>query len=328
MGLSVRGLRSSASNAKRSEVASSTATRMTSAEDEDRRMRYLAIALMCATMICFTGQDTCAKWLSSSLPIAQIVWARYVGASLIALIASRSLTRPAMLRSRRPRLQLVRSVLLFCSTTANVFAVRQLQLSETATISFLTPVFVALLAGPVLGERVSAERMIAIALGFLGVLIATRPGAGAFQPIVLVAVAGVVCNSGYVLATRKLAGANSAQTTLAWTQIAGIVFLTPILPWIWRQPQSASRLGDHGGNGRFCGHQPRNADRRPSVCPSADLDAVHVHSAHLDDRIRRAGLWRLAGRSNSARGGACRRLRRVSCASRAQRPGSRASRCG
>jgi drug/metabolite transporter (DMT)-like permease len=42
-----------------------------------------------------------------------------------------------------------------------------------------------------------------------------------------------------VLATRKLAGADSAQTTLAWTQIAGIVFLTPILPWIWRQPQSA-----------------------------------------------------------------------------------------
>jgi len=120
-----------------------------------------------------------------------------------------------------------------------VLAVRELQLSETATISFLTPVFVALLAGPVLGERVSAERMIAIALGFLGVVIATRPGAGAFQPIVLVAVAGVVCNSGYVLATRKLAGSDSPQTTLAWTQIAGIVFLTPILPWIWRQPQSA-----------------------------------------------------------------------------------------
>ena len=44
-------------------------------------------------------------------------------------------------------------------------------------------------------RRVSAERMIAIALGFLGVVIATRPGTGAFQPIVLLAVAGVVCNS-------------------------------------------------------------------------------------------------------------------------------------
>jgi hypothetical protein len=69
-----------------------------SAEDEDRRMRFLAIALMCATMVCFTGQDTCAKWLSASLPIVQIVWARYVGAAVVALIASRSLSRPAMLR--------------------------------------------------------------------------------------------------------------------------------------------------------------------------------------------------------------------------------------
>jgi drug/metabolite transporter (DMT)-like permease len=77
-------------------------------------MRVLAIALMCVTMVCFTGQDTCAKWLSASLPIAQIVWARYVGAAVIALIASRSLSRPAMLRSKRPRLQLLRSVLLFC----------------------------------------------------------------------------------------------------------------------------------------------------------------------------------------------------------------------
>jgi drug/metabolite transporter (DMT)-like permease len=206
------------------------------AEDEDRRMRVLAIALMCGAMVCFTGLDTSSKWLSASLPTAQIVWARYVGAALIALAASRSLSRPVTLRSKRPWLQLVRSTLLFGSTGANVLALRQLQLSETATISFLTPIFVALLAGPFLGERVGGERMIAIAVGFLGVTIATRPGTAAFQPIVLVAVAGVVCNSGYVVATRKLAGVDAAQTTLAWTQIAGIAFLTPILPLVWRQP--------------------------------------------------------------------------------------------
>jgi drug/metabolite transporter (DMT)-like permease len=205
-------------------------------EHEDRRMRILAIALMCGAMVCFTGLDTCAKWLSFSLPTAQIVWARYVGAALIALVASRSLSRPVTLRSKRPWLQLSRSTLLLGSTGANVLALRQLQLSETATISFLTPIFVALLAGPLLGERVGPERMVAIAVGFLGVAIATRPGTVAFQPIVVVAIAGVLCNSGYVLATRKLAGADAAQTTLAWTQIAGIVLLTPTLPWVWRQP--------------------------------------------------------------------------------------------
>ena len=202
-------------------------------------MRILAIALMCGAMVCFTGLDTCAKWLSASLPITQIIWTRYVAASLIALAGSRALSRPVALRSKRPWLQLLRSTLLFGSTSANLLAVHQLQLSETATISFLTPIFVALLAGPLLGEKVGTERIVVIAIGFLGVVIATRPGTTAFQPIVLIAIAGVVCNSGYVLATRKLAGADAAQTTLAWTQIAGIVCLTPILPWVWQQPASA-----------------------------------------------------------------------------------------
>jgi drug/metabolite transporter (DMT)-like permease len=205
-------------------------------EAEDRRMRVLAVGLMCGAMVCFTGLDTCAKWLGFTLPALQIVWARYVAAALIALAASRPFSRPSALRSRRPGLQTLRSALLLGSTTANVLALRQLQLSETATISFLTPIFVALFAGPLLGEKVGAERMAAIVVGFLGVAIATRPGTAAFQPIVLIAVAGVLCNTGYVLATRRIAAEDSPQTTLAWTQIAGIVLLTPLLPWVWRHP--------------------------------------------------------------------------------------------
>ncbi len=219
-------------------------------EAEDRRMRLLAIGLMCGAMVCFTGLDTCAKWLSFGLPAIQIVWARYVAAALIALAASRPLSRPSALWSRRPGLQLLRSTLLLGSTMANVLALRQLQLSETATISFLTPIFVALLAGPVLGERVGAERVVAIAVGFLGVAIATRPGTAAFQPIVLVAVAGVICNSAYVLATRRLA-ADAHQTTLAWTQIAGILFLTPLLPWFWRHPATPQVWLIMAGMGAF-----------------------------------------------------------------------------
>jgi drug/metabolite transporter (DMT)-like permease len=214
-------------------------------------MRIFAIALMCGAMVCFTGLDTSSKWLGLSLPTAQIVWARYAGATVIALIAAQPWSHPAVLRSRRPGLQALRSLLLLGATVSVVVALRQLQLAETATISFLTPIFVALLAGPLLGERVGAERAIAIAVGFLGVLIATRPGTSAFQPVVFVAVAGVVCNAGYVLATRKLAGVDSAPTTLVWTQAAGLVFLTPMLPWIWRWPESSHVWLAMAGLGAF-----------------------------------------------------------------------------
>ena len=200
-------------------------------------MRLLAVLLMCAATVCFSGIDSSAKWLGMRLPEAEVVWARYVGAAFFSLLVVRPLSRPQVFRARRPWLQLVRSALLLGSTYFNFLALTKLQLAETSTISFLSPLFVALLAGPWLGERVGGPRMAAIAVGFLGVVIATRPGTSAFQPIVFVAIAGVVCNAFYGLTTRMLAGRDSAETTLVWTSIAGVVAATPFLPWFWVTPQ-------------------------------------------------------------------------------------------
>ncbi len=222
-----------------------------SAAAEDRRLRIVAIALMCGAMLLFTGLDTSSKWLGLRLPISEIVWARYMGATVFALIAARPWSRPAVLISKRPWLQALRSLFLLGSTAFGVIALRSLQLAETATISFLLPILVALAAGPLLGERVGRERMIAIVFGFLGVLIATRPGTSAFQPVVVIAVAGVLCNAGYFLATRKLAGVDSSHTTLVWTQAAGVVLTTPLLPWTWATPQSLHVWAVLGGLGVF-----------------------------------------------------------------------------
>ncbi len=71
-----------------------------SAAAEDRRMRILAIALMCGAMLLFTGLDTSSKWLSLRLPIVEIVWARYLGATVIALLSARPWSRPAVLVSK------------------------------------------------------------------------------------------------------------------------------------------------------------------------------------------------------------------------------------
>jgi drug/metabolite transporter (DMT)-like permease len=61
----------------------------------------------------------------------------------------------------------------------------------------------------------------------------------------------VICNSAYVLATRRLAAEDAPQTTLAWTQIAGIVFLTPMLPWVWRHPATPEAWLVMAGMGVF-----------------------------------------------------------------------------
>jgi len=198
--------------------------------------RALAIVMMALALVCFTALDSSAKYLSRELPSIEVIWARYLGAALVAMAATRVFARPRLLRSRRPGLQSLRSLLLLGSTIGNFLALRSLQLAETSTITFLAPIFVALLSGPLLGEWPGRARLAAIGVGFLGVVVATRPGAGAFHPVVIVAVVGALCNAGYSLATRGLAGYDSGQTTLLWTQAAGVLVATPLLPWFWTAP--------------------------------------------------------------------------------------------
>jgi len=62
-------------------------------------MRVVAIGLMCGAMLCFTGLDTSSKWLGRSLPVAEIVWSRYLGAGFIALAVARPWSRSGAPRS-------------------------------------------------------------------------------------------------------------------------------------------------------------------------------------------------------------------------------------
>jgi drug/metabolite transporter (DMT)-like permease len=202
----------------------------------ERRRRIFAIAMMCATMVCFTGHDATGKWLASSLPTIEIVWARYIFAAVFGLVVLRPIKRPKLLISRRPALQVLRSLMLLGSTVGNFLALRQMQLAETATISFLWPMFVALLAGPLLGEWAGPARMAAIGLGLIGVMISFAPGLGAFHPVAFAALAGVLCNAFYSLLTRVLAAHDRPETTLAWTPLVGVALLTPALPFVWVAP--------------------------------------------------------------------------------------------
>lgn len=216
-----------------------------------RTLRIAAIAMICATMVCFTALDTTAKWLGVSLPTIEVVWARYVGAAVLGLVAARPFSRPGALRARRPGMQLFRSCMLLASTIANFVALHTLQLAETSTINFLAPLFVALLAWPLLGEKAGPARLAAIGVGFLGVLIATRPGSAAFQPVVIISIFGAVCGAGYAIATRALAAHDAPETTLAWTPLAGVVLLTPALPFVWVPPPTLLAWGAMAALGVF-----------------------------------------------------------------------------
>jgi drug/metabolite transporter (DMT)-like permease len=145
-------------------------------------------------------------------------------------------TQPGFARTRRLPLQLARSFLVFLSTVCNFVALQYLQLVETMSIMFSTPLIVALMAGPILGEWVGARRLVAVGIGFLGVLVITRPGLGAMHPAALLSLTGAVAYAFYGITTRMLASSDSSKTTTFYSSVAGIVLMMPLLPWFWTTP--------------------------------------------------------------------------------------------
>src|SRR3981081_464915 len=193
---------------------------------------------MCGAVGCFAFLDASAKYLGRHMDVLEVVWARYTFGFLLALAWSNPLTQPGMLRSARPALQIVRSALLLGSTPLNFFALQYLQLDQALAITFSTPFLVAALSGPVLGEWVGPRRWAAIAVGFLGVLVVTRPGLGAIHPAALLSAAGALCYAVYALMTRILARSDSNQTTLFYSNLVGRRVRRPTAPPVWTAPDS------------------------------------------------------------------------------------------
>jgi drug/metabolite transporter (DMT)-like permease len=200
-----------------------------------RRDRLIGLALMCGAVICFAGLDTTAKWLSHETHPLLGVWARYVSSVLLVSLAVNPWSVPGLARTRRPWLQAGRSVLLLASTVCSFFALQYLQVAQTTSIMFAAPLLVALAAGPILGEWIGPRRLAAVAVGFVGVLIITRPGAG-MHPAALLSVLGTICYALYAITTRVLAASDSSSTTLFYSGLAGVLLLTPFVPFVWLTP--------------------------------------------------------------------------------------------
>ncbi len=196
--------------------------------DTDPLRRALPVFLLAG--LCLSSLDATAKYLVRDHALFLVVWARYAGQMLVVTPFAWQRTGPGFWRTHHLGLQLLRSTFLLAATVGFFGALRYLPLAEASAITFLAPVFVILLSGPLLGERPNRARWMASIAGFVGVLVLVRPGSAIFHPATLLLVVAAVCNALYYLMTRKLAG-ESAYTTLFYSALAGTVGLSLALPW-------------------------------------------------------------------------------------------------
>lgn len=217
---------------------------------EDRST--LGLSAMALGMIFFTCIDTSAKWLmlAGVVPL-QVVFARYAGHFVTAIVLFVPREGSAVFRSARPGLQTLRAVALGLSTLFNFLALSTLPITVTTTIMFAGPVVVTLLAIPLLGEAVGVHRIIAVMVGFLGVLVVIQPWDAEFDPAMILVLCALLASSFYFILTRKLAGIDSNATSQIWASAAPTLGLAPVVLPSWVSPDTWLDVGVLGVIGVF-----------------------------------------------------------------------------
>jgi drug/metabolite transporter (DMT)-like permease len=234
----------------------------TPAPTDESRQRLQAIGFMLMAVVLFSGLDASAKYLTTreGLGIGQVVWSRFIGQFTLLLLLVPSfgvMSAKALFTTNRFGLQMTRSVLMVGTTAFNFLALEYLRLDQAITIVFLAPLVVALLAGPLLGEWVGRRRMFAIMIGFLGVLVAIRPGVGTFHPAVLYSFGAMLAYAFFMLLTRHMAKFDPPLVTLFYSMFVGTFCGIPFAIADWQTPPDTlawvllCSLGILGGLGHW-----------------------------------------------------------------------------
>lgn len=218
-----------------------------------------AILSMLGACFLFALLDTSAKVLVlAGMPAPYVVWWRFAVHTVLSFFLLGGWQRPsAVLRASSLPRQFLRAVFLVGSTLFNFLALRTLQLAETMAFYFFAPMVITALAGPLLGEWAGWRRWAAVAAGFLGVLVITRPGFGGLGPGHLYAALSTLSYCLYVIMTRALSTSESAQSLLFYSALVPAVAMLPMLPWTASLPAEPWHwgllvlVGFFGGAGHF-----------------------------------------------------------------------------
>ena len=196
------------------------------------------ILMIMTAVAMFTAMDSIAKYLSRFYPVPGIVWARYAFHLLFVVMILGPRMRLRLVRTRHLGLQIVRGMLLAASSMFFFSALKFMPMAEASSISFVAPMLATLLGVFLLKEQVEPARWVAVAAGFIGVLIIIRPGSGIFSWVAVLPLATAASFASYQILTRRLAGIDNPYTSLFYSGLIGTVMLATVLPFEWTTPKT------------------------------------------------------------------------------------------
>jgi len=162
-----------------------------------------------------------------------------------------------LLRTRKPAVQIGRSVLMLASNLVFVMAIGSVPLATASAIGFTSPLIVTALSVPLLHEQVGWRRWSAVVVGFVGALMVIRPGGGLRDPAVLLILASSFAYALYQILTRLAGRIDTAATGIIFAALFGSLGMSLIMPFVFVVPRSLMdvllfcSLGLLGGLGHY-----------------------------------------------------------------------------
>ena len=213
------------------------------------------VGLYCLALVLFVGMGTLAKTLAAIYPVEQVIWARYFfHVLLIVLMFPRRIG--SLFKTRRLGLQITRSVVVFAATAFGFTSLSIMPMAEVSAIGYVAPLMVTIMSFLILKERVGPRRLLAVGIGFVGVIAILRPDQANFSLWSLLPLAMASCYATFMVMTRLSRGAVPPIDSLFYTAIVGAVVATILMPFIWPNPEPLhwlmfAGMGVIGGTGHF-----------------------------------------------------------------------------
>ena len=202
--------------------------------DRQAERTLAGVALAVLAVACFATLDTATKVAVATVPIWMGVWFRYTFQALATTAVLLPVYGPSLLRTRHPRYQVLRGVLLLGSTTFAFLSLRYMPMAEFTAVVMVSPLVITVLAATVLTEPVSALRWALVAGGFAGTLVILRPGSDAFGWAMLLPLGLVATNAWFQILTSHLARTENPLTLHFYTGWVGTLVTSLALPMVWQ----------------------------------------------------------------------------------------------
>lgn len=199
-------------------------------------------ALMLAGMLMFSLNDAMGKWLVASYGIGQVILIRSLAALVILAPFLWSAGLKSVFRVEKPLMQAARVFFSTFEVFAFYFAVMYLPLADVMTYWLAAPIYVAAASPLLLGEKVGWRRWTAIAIGFIGVLIALNPSEAMFSAPAIISILGTLAFAFMLISGRSLRG--TQDRSLVFFQISGALIAGLVVaPFDWSPITSNTDLG-------------------------------------------------------------------------------------